>query len=138
MDSFFASPEMQICRSFRDACAGTGSCIIRGSFPTDEVRDFARSTASGMLSAPRRLESRLLYDSQGSALFERITQQPEYYLTRTETSILATHGGRIRESAGPVNLIELGSGNAIKTDILLAAWLKRGPPPASPGTSSPA
>lgn len=125
MESFFASPEMPICRNFREACSGEGSAIIRRPLAVDPVYDFARCTASGLLSAPRRLESRFLYDSEGSTLFDCITQQPEYYLTRTETSILASNASRIREHLGPVTLVELGSGNAIKTDILLHAWLHR-------------
>lgn len=127
MDTFFASPEMQICRSFREACSGTGSTILPRLPGTDAVLDFARSTAYGLLSTPRRLESRFLYDAQGSALFEAITGQPEYYLTRSETAILAANAGRIREITGPVTLVEFGSGNSEKTDFLLSAWLRRAP-----------
>jgi L-histidine Nalpha-methyltransferase len=125
MDAFFASPEMQICRSFREACSGSGSTILRGEPGGDPVHEFARCTASGLLSAPRRLDSRFLYDAAGSSLFDQITQQPEYYLTRTESSILAASADRIRELTGPVTLVELGSGNSVKTDHLLRAWLKQ-------------
>lgn len=125
MDSFFASPEMQICRMFRDACSGNGPAILRRPPERSLVQDFARSTASGLLSAPRRLESRFLYDAAGSELFDLITMQPEYYLTRTEASILAANASRIRERTGPVTLVELGSGSAAKTDFLLNAWLER-------------
>jgi L-histidine Nalpha-methyltransferase len=127
MDAFFASPEMQICRSFREACAGTGSLIVRCLPGADPVLEFAQATASGLLSAPRRLQSRFLYDSEGSSLFEQITQQPEYYLTRSESSILAANAGRIREIAGPVSLVELGSGNSAKTEHLLRAWTAAAP-----------
>ena len=126
MDAFFASPEMQICRSFRAACHGTGSTILRCMPGIDPVLDFTSSVAFGLLSAPRRLECRFLYDSLGSALFGSITQQPEYYLTRSESSILAASASRIRELAGPVTLVELGSGNSSKTGHLLSAWLDRG------------
>jgi L-histidine Nalpha-methyltransferase len=127
MDGFFASPELQICRSFREACDGNGSTIIHGLPGPDPVQDFARAIAAGLLATPRRLECRFLYDSQGSDLFDRITQQPEYYLTRTETSILAAHASRIRELTGPVHLVELGSGSSKKTEHLLQAWLGRAP-----------
>ncbi|HBG07070.1 MAG: dimethylhistidine N-methyltransferase [Geobacteraceae bacterium GWC2_58_44] len=126
MDASFASPEPQIiCRSFRDAMAGGGSVILHGRPRPDQVQDFARCTASGLEATPRRLECRFLYDSDGSALFEQITQQPEYYLTRTESSILAANAARIRELTGAVTLVELGSGNSEKTDYLLRAWLAR-------------
>jgi L-histidine N-alpha-methyltransferase len=127
VDKFLASPEPLICRSFHEACIGTGSTILHGIPGADPVRDFARSVISGLELNPRRLECRFLYDSEGSELFDRITEQPEYYLTRTETSILAANASRIRDLTGPVTLVELGSGNSVKTDHLLRAWLDRGP-----------
>lgn len=88
--------------------------------------DFALSVSAGMRNAPRSIPSRFLYDARGSMLFEQITRQPEYYLTRTEASILAASALAIRDAAGPVNLVELGSGNSEKTDYLLHAWSVRG------------
>lgn len=129
MDPFFASPEAHICRSLREACSGRGAETIRSMFSTDPVLEFAGSCARCLTSSPRRLESRFLYDAEGSALFETITRQPEYYLTRTEASILAAHAVDIRAITGPVRILELGSGSAAKTGHLLDAWLKRGEPP---------
>jgi L-histidine Nalpha-methyltransferase len=43
---------------------------------------FAQSVVRGLDDSPRWLSCRYLYDAVGSALFERITEQPEYYLTR--------------------------------------------------------
>ncbi|MBT1073423.1 L-histidine N(alpha)-methyltransferase [Pelotalea chapellei] len=100
-----------------------GETIIRGSHEIDEVRDFALAAAAGLASHPRKLESRFLYDARGSRLFDLITQQPEYYLTRIETDLLATHAAKIRALTGPATLVELGSGNSIKTEHLLKAWL---------------
>jgi iron(II)-dependent oxidoreductase len=97
----------------------------------DDNRDtplaFALSVAAGMDASPRWLDSQYLYDAQGSTLFERITEQPEYYQTRTEDALLARHAGRIREIAGDVTLVELGSGTSTKTRRLLDAWSARGP-----------
>ncbi|HVZ34675.1 MAG TPA: L-histidine N(alpha)-methyltransferase, partial [Polyangiaceae bacterium] len=39
---------------------------------------------AGLRGQPKRLPCKLLYDARGSALFERITQLPEYYCTRVE------------------------------------------------------
>jgi L-histidine Nalpha-methyltransferase len=124
---YFASPEMQICRRFRTACCGAGSTILHKVSPGDPVQEFADAAASGLLSAPRRLESRFLYDAEGSALFEKITRQPEYYLTATETSILSAHASSIRDLTGPIPLLELGSGSCAKIEFLLRAWLERVP-----------
>jgi iron(II)-dependent oxidoreductase len=105
----------------------------RGSFVVhaDPVREaplaFALSVAAGLDDHPRWLDSRYLYDDRGSALFEEITRQPEYYQTRTEDRLLARHARAIREVVGDVTLVELGAGSAAKTRRLLDAWTARGP-----------
>jgi dimethylhistidine N-methyltransferase len=74
----------------------------------------------GLRSQPKRLPCWLFYDEQGSALFERICEQPEYYLTRAEIALLDAHAGDIAAVLGPdVRLVEYGSGHAIKTRLLL-------------------
>jgi iron(II)-dependent oxidoreductase len=83
--------------------------------------------AAGLDASPRRLDAQYLYDAQGSALFGRITEQPEYYLTRTEARLLAAGAPAIRRVAGAGTLVELGSGAAEKTRFLLDAWCAAGP-----------
>ncbi|MFC3650032.1 L-histidine N(alpha)-methyltransferase [Dyella humi] len=74
----------------------------------------------GLRSQPKRLPSWLFYDEQGSALFEQICEQPEYYLTRAEIALLNQHAGDIAQVLGPdVRLVEYGSGHAVKTRLLL-------------------
>jgi dimethylhistidine N-methyltransferase len=90
------------------------------------VRAVTDAVRKGLLRPRMRLPPWLLYDAQGSALFEDITNLPEYYLTRAERGILASHAGEIVESAGaPPTVIELGAGTASKTQLLLAALLDR-------------
>ena len=70
----------------------------------------------------------LFYDERGSALFEQITQLPEYYLTRTERSIFTEHADAILEAAAAghtLTVLELGAGTASKTGILLSAAVRR-------------
>ena len=88
---------------------------------------FALSVARGLEARPRRLDASYLYDPIGSALFERITDQPEYYLTRAEDRLLAKHAPALRAAAGPSTLLELGSGASLKTQRLLDAWASAGP-----------
>ncbi|MEO6603215.1 MAG: ergothioneine biosynthesis protein EgtB [Polyangiaceae bacterium] len=88
---------------------------------------FSLSIAQGLDARPRRLDASYLYDAAGSALFDRITQQPEYYLTRTEDRLLRLHAAEIREAAGSGVLVELGSGASLKTQRLLDAWSLAGP-----------
>ncbi|HEV8551112.1 MAG TPA: L-histidine N(alpha)-methyltransferase, partial [Polyangiaceae bacterium] len=87
---------------------------------------FAMSVAQGLDSRPRCLDASYLYDATGSALFERITEQPEYYLTRAEDRLLVAHAEQIRALVGPSVLVELGSGASAKTERLLDAWLAAG------------
>src|SRR4051812_26117659 len=82
----------------------------------DLVREaFARSIIRGLGDSPRWLSCRYLYDEAGSTIFERITEQPEYYLTRTEEKILEREARNIRELCGATTLVELGAGSATKT-----------------------
>lgn len=66
------------------------------------------------------------YDARGSELFERITELDEYYLTRVESDILARHADDLLGGIGPWELLELGSGSSLKTDLLLAALQRCG------------
>jgi L-histidine Nalpha-methyltransferase len=81
---------------------------------------------SGLFSNPKSLPPKLFYDEKGSALFEQITQLPEYYPTRTEACILRQNADEIAEVVGPIqSLIELGAGTSTKTRVLLAAFLQK-------------
>ncbi|BDG06267.1 L-histidine N(alpha)-methyltransferase [Anaeromyxobacter oryzae] len=75
------------------------------------------------LGAPRKaLSPKWLYDARGSALYELICQQPEYYPTRTELALLDLHADEIAEAVGPDALVfEYGAGSGRKTVRLLAA-----------------
>src|SRR5271155_507300 len=80
----------------------------------------------GLLKRPRSLVPWILYDSEGSRLFECITTLPEYYPTRTERGILASYAEAIIAATGsdysrPLRVLELGAGTAAKTGILLRA-----------------
>jgi iron(II)-dependent oxidoreductase len=88
---------------------------------------FALSVAAGLDGRPRKLDARYLYDAAGSDLFEQITAQPEYYLTRAEDALLAAGARAIRAHAGASTLVELGSGASTKTRRLLDAWCAAGP-----------
>lgn len=75
---------------------------------------------AGLHSAPKRVEPMWLYDERGSALFEEICRQPEYYLTRTELAIMRESAADMTAQIGPhAALIEFGSGSGIKTRLLL-------------------
>jgi len=89
----------------------------------------AAEVYEGLTRKPKSLPPKLFYDAAGSALFERITELPEYYLTRTERAILAAHSAEMIAAAGggSLSLIELGAGTASKTRLLIRAALDRQP-----------
>lgn len=81
---------------------------------------------AGLTAHPKSLPPKYFYDDRGSHLFEQITALPEYYLTRTETQILANHADAITRITGPCELVELGSGSSAKTRYLLTAQERAG------------
>ena len=85
-----------------------------------DQRRLLADAIAGLSASPKRLSSKYFYDARGSALFEAITQQPEYYLTRTELQLLERVIDEIAVAAGPaVHVVEPGSGSGRKTALLL-------------------
>lgn len=97
------------------------------TLPEDPRRNgFARNVLQGLLSNPKTLPCRYFYDQEGSLLFERICELPEYYLTRAEREILEASAAEIAHPCAPgTRLVELGSGSASKTRILIHELVKR-------------
>jgi len=81
---------------------------------------------SGLTSAPKSLPPKWFYDAQGSALFDKITELPEYYPTRAEREILTATAAEIGGLTRARTLIELGSGSSDKTRLLLDALRAEG------------
>jgi dimethylhistidine N-methyltransferase len=86
-----------------------------------EPADMAQLVREGMARMPKQLPAWLLYDEEGSQLFEAICQQPEYSLTRTETALLEERAPELAAALGPGVVVEFGAGNARKVSPLLAA-----------------
>lgn len=75
----------------------------------------------GLSKSQKELPSKLFYDKKGSALFDEICELEEYYLTRTETSIMTENIEDICSELGEnCLLIELGSGSSKKIRLLLS------------------
>lgn len=76
----------------------------------------------GLNRRPKSIPSKYFYDERGSALFDRICELPEYYLTRTELAIMRQYANEMAQAVGPnCVLVEYGSGSSVKTPILLEA-----------------
>jgi len=75
---------------------------------------------AGLSHSPKRISSKYFYDQRGSELFEAITRQPEYYLTRVEQALLDMRMPAIAEAVGArAHVVEYGSGSGEKTRQLL-------------------
>jgi L-histidine N-alpha-methyltransferase len=98
------------------------SFILDNHLPADFlISALRRDVHDGLTATPKVLPPKWFYDEQGSVLFERITELPEYYPTRAERAILTARAGEIAARTGADTLVELGAGSAAKTRLLLDA-----------------
>ena len=82
----------------------------------------ALALLDGLRRTPRSVPPKFFYDAEGSALFDRICELPEYYPTRTEIALLARHGREMAECIGAgADLVEYGAGSLRKVRLLLDA-----------------
>lgn len=83
------------------------------------ANDFRQEVLEGLSDRPRHIPPKYFYDARGSQLFDAICEQPEYYPTRIEISLLEYYARDIAEHIGPdCVLVELGSGASKKARIL--------------------
>ncbi|AXK73282.1 L-histidine N(alpha)-methyltransferase [Lysobacter sp. TY2-98] len=83
--------------------------------------DLRGDVLAGLASTPKTLSSKYFYDARGSELFEAITRQPEYDLTRVEIALLQDVMPQVRDAVGgDAHVVEYGSGSGRKTQLLLA------------------
>ena len=83
---------------------------------------FKADVIAGLTTVPKQVPAKYFYDGTGSLLFERITEQPEYYPTRTEMRILRERAADIAKLiASGAALVEFGSGSSKKARIMLRA-----------------
>ncbi|HGY5551699.1 MAG TPA: L-histidine N(alpha)-methyltransferase [Prochlorococcus sp.] len=81
--------------------------------------DMRRMVCDGLRKKPRQLPAWLLYDTEGSRLFEQICEQPEYSLSRTETALLGKQAAAIATALESGVIVEFGAGSARKVGPLL-------------------
>jgi dimethylhistidine N-methyltransferase len=90
------------------------------ALPKIKNNGFLDDVLRGLGSEPKTLQPKYLYDERGAELFEKITELPEYYVTRTELDLLNLRAEEISETIGSeATLYELGSGSLRKIRILL-------------------
>ena len=104
-----------------------GRCTVEALPPLHIIQSVQSAVRTGLSAHPKRLPPFLLYDHRGSNLFEEICRLPEYYLTRTEQSILESCAPElVARFSRDMDLVEFGSGSSIKTRTLLDALFSNG------------
>jgi L-histidine Nalpha-methyltransferase len=86
-----------------------------------DERSLADDVLDGLTRPFKELPPKHFYDARGAELFDRICELPEYYPTRAERAILTEHAEELARLTGARELVELGSGTAAKTRVLLDA-----------------
>jgi L-histidine N-alpha-methyltransferase len=87
----------------------------------DHERSLADDVLDGLTRPFKELPPKHFYDARGAELFDRICELPEYYPTRAERAILKETAGELAALTNAVEIVELGSGTAAKTRVLLDA-----------------
>lgn len=87
-----------------------------------EPAAFREDVLEGLGQTTKALPSKYFYDERGSALFEKITRLPVYYLTETELALLQGCAPEVAGVVGPECLVvEYGTGDSRKAEIVLEA-----------------
>jgi L-histidine N-alpha-methyltransferase len=108
--------------SRRDAFVpGPARFSIERAFDPGRESTLAEDVRRGLSRRPKSIPPKYFYDDEGSRLFERICELPEYYLTRTEEQLLERSAREVLEVSRPTDLIEVGSGAPTKIRWLLDA-----------------
>lgn len=106
---------------------GQGAIEISVDLPEDgALAGMAEVVREGLSCPFKEIPPKYFYDERGSELYERITELPEYYPYRCEREILDARATEIVAAAEPSTLIELGSGAAAKSRVLLDAMRDAG------------
>ena len=98
--------------------AAPAKIVLSDLHPTAD--DITGDVLAGLSTTPKSLPSKYFYDERGSRLFEQITREPEYYLTRVELDLLEASMPAIAAAVAPhAHVVEYGSGSGRKTHLLL-------------------
>jgi L-histidine Nalpha-methyltransferase len=103
-----------------DGCAGTDAAgNAAAGAAVGATTAMHAEVWAGLRREPKEIAPKFFYDAAGSALFDRITELPEYYLTRAERALLERFGRPWIRRLGARAIVELGAGSADKTRVLL-------------------
>jgi L-histidine N-alpha-methyltransferase len=108
------------------ALLSTDAILVESYVGAGEERALADDVLDGLTRPFKEIPPKHFYDEVGAELFDRICDLPEYYPTRCERLILEERSADIVAATGAAELVELGSGTAAKTRLLLRAMSEAG------------
>src|SRR5438034_2264121 len=100
--------------------------VVRSYLGPGDERSLAEDVLDGLTRPFKELPPKHFYDARGAELFDQICELPEYYPTRAERTILEQEADELARLTGAAELVELGSGTAAKTRMLLDALHEAG------------
>ena len=112
--------------SITTTCTAAERIVVESFLGGGDHRTLADDVLDGLTRPFKELPPKHFYDAHGAELFDQICDLPEYYPTRCERAILVERSAEIVERTGAAELVELGSGTAAKTSLLLAAMHEAG------------
>lgn len=86
----------------------------------DDAANEIRELIAGLSEAPRLIPTVYGYDERGSELYAQICHYENYYPYRTEWTLLTRNVNRICDLANINEIVELGCGTAIKSELVLS------------------
>jgi len=104
----------------------TDAVLVESYVGPSEERSLADDVLDGLTRPFKELPPKHFYDATGAELFDQICELPEYYPTRAERAILEARSAEVVAATGAAELVELGSGTAAKTRLLLRAMAEAG------------
>ena len=99
---------------------------VRSYLDSADDGSLAEDVLDGLTRPFKELPPKYFYDEAGAALFDRICGLPEYYPTRAERAILDQRAAEIAALTRAPEVVELGSGTAVKSRLLLSALVDVG------------
>jgi L-histidine N-alpha-methyltransferase len=102
------------------------SVTVRSYLGAGDESSIGDDVLDGLTRPFKELPPKHLYDQAGAKLFDRICELPEYYPTRAERAILVEHSGDVAALTSAAEVVELGSGTAAKSRLLLSALADAG------------
>lgn len=94
----------------------------------EQTEAFAIDVLTGLSAQNKSVPAKYFYDDIGSELFQKISQHPDYYLTKTEFSIIEKAALDIPKmiQSSEIDIIELGAGDGHKSKLLIDGFLNNG------------